>query len=111
MSDNTQHSSADLYAANHQHPANRALHAIGIPMIACCSIAALLGPRAVGMSRRTAVSGIAAGSALLLAGHAIEGNRPAIFTRRSAVFEAIAWWLGSAIRVCNRKQGHLEVRR
>lgn len=111
MSDNTQLSSADLYAANHQHPANRALHAIGIPMIACCSISALLGQRVVGVPRRTAVAGIAAGSTLLLFGHVIEGNRPAIFTRRSAVFEAVGWWLGSAIRACNRNQGDLEVRR
>lgn len=111
MNGQPQETVAGLYAANHQHPVNRALHALGIPVIACCSIAALLGPGVVGVSRRTAVAGVAAGSALLLVGHAIEGNRPAIFARRSAVFEAIGWWVGGAIRVCKVKHGDHDVRR
>ena len=93
---------ADLYAANHQHPANRALHAVGIPVIACCSIAALLGPRVVGASRRSALGGVLAGSALLLVGHAIEGNRPAIFQTRGAAVEAVRWWGRSAAALCTR---------
>ena len=34
----------DDYAANHQHPANRVLHGVGIPVIAGYGIAALLRP-------------------------------------------------------------------
>lgn len=92
----------DLYEATHRHPANRTLHAIGIPLIACCGIAAFLGPRVVGVSRRTAIAGVAAGSALLVLGHAIEGNRPAIFTSRSAILEAVKWWGRGAASGCRR---------
>ena len=95
----TQHAPADHYAANHQHPANRVLHAIGTPIIAGCVITAILGPNVLGASRRTALGGVAAGSALLLLGHVIEGNRPAILTRRGAVLDAVRRWARGAARL------------
>lgn len=96
------HTAADVYEATHRHPTNRALHAVGIPMIACCAIAALLGPGIAGTSRRAALAGVAAGAALLLVGHAIEGNRPAIFSSRGAALEAVRWWGRGVARVCRR---------
>lgn len=45
------------YAGSHEHPVNRVLHAIGIPIIACGGIAAILGPRVVGVSRRNPDAG------------------------------------------------------
>lgn len=102
MTERTQSTAADTYAASHQHPANRALHAVGIPVIACCGIAAFLGPGLIGASRRVSLAGVVAGAALLFVGHAIEGNRPAIFTRRRAVLDAIRWWGREATRICQK---------
>lgn len=93
---------ADVYEATHRHPANRALHAVGIPVIACCGIGGLLGPGVVGASRRASLAGVVAGSALLFLGHAIEGNRPAIFTSSGAALEAVRWWGRGATRLCRR---------
>ena len=87
----------ELYEANHQHFANRALHAVGIPVIACCGIATVLGPGVVLLPRRAALGGVLAGTALLFLGHAIEGNRPAVFAKKSAVLDAIRWWGRGAI--------------
>lgn len=92
----------ELYEANHQHPANRALHAVGIPMIAGGGIAILLGPGVIGVPRRMALIGVAAGTALLFLGHALEGNQPAVFTRKRAVFDAIRWWARGALGVSRR---------
>ena len=92
-------SPAEAYESSHQHPANRALHAVGIPVIAFGVIAALVGRR-MGVPRRTAVAGIAAGSGLLFLGHAIEGNRPAIFSNWRAPLDALRWWGGSAVETC-----------
>lgn len=102
MTDSRRHSSADLYAANHQHPMNRVLHAIGIPLIACSALATIFGPRIVGAPRPAALAGVIVGSALLFVGHAIEGNRPAIFTRRGAMLDAVRWWAGGAGRLATR---------
>jgi uncharacterized membrane protein YGL010W len=92
-------SPAEAYESSHRHPANRALHAVGIPLIAFGVIAALVGPRA-GIPRRTAVAGIAAGWGLLFLGHAMEGNRPAIFSNWRAPLDALRWWGGSAREAC-----------
>jgi hypothetical protein len=97
--------SAESYETSHQHPANRVLHAIGIPLIAGCSLAALLGPSVAVVPRRSALVGAAAGAALLFLGHAIEGNRPAVFSRRGAVLDSLRWWSGGAARVCRRTFG------
>ena len=93
---------ADTYKGSHEHPVNRVLHAIGIPIIACGAIAAILGPRVVGVSRRTALTGIAGGWILLFVGHAIEGNRPAIFGNQKAVLDALRWWGRGAGRFAPR---------
>ena len=93
---------AELYEANHQHPANRVLHAVGIPLVACCGLATLLGPGLIGVPRRLALIGVIAGAALLFLGHAIEGNQPAVFTRKRAVFDAIRWWARGAMGVSRR---------
>lgn len=99
MTATTQVSPVDAYDRNHQHPANRALHAIGIPVIATCGLAALLGPDVVGTSRRIALVGMAVGTALLFIGHGIEGNRPAVFRSRRAVLDAVRWWGRGAMRI------------
>lgn len=96
----TEDRTTDEYAGSHEYPTNRALRAVGIPVIACGVIAAVLGPRVVGVSQRTAVAGGAAGWGLLFVGHAIEKNRPAILARPGAAFDAILWWGRGAARAC-----------
>ena len=92
----------ERYEANHQHPANRTLHAVGIPLIACGGIGILLGPDVLGVSRRMGLVGVATGAALLFLGHAIEGNQPAVFTSKRAVFDAIRWWTRGAMGLSRR---------
>lgn len=92
----------DGYASSHQHPLNRVLHAVGIPIIVGCAVAVIVGPDVSRLPRRTALAGVAVGSALLVVGHAIEGNRPAILTSRSAALDAVRWWTGGAARIATR---------
>lgn len=102
MTNETRSSPVDMYAASHPHPVNRALHAIGIPIIAYSVFAAVVGPRVAGAPRPAALAGVVSGSALLLLGHAIEGNRPAIFTSLRAALEAVRWWGRGVASVCRR---------
>jgi uncharacterized membrane protein YGL010W len=96
-------SGADVYDATHRHPVNRALHALGIPVVACSGIAAVLGPRIVGAPRGAALAGVGAGLLLLFLGHAIEGTRPAFFsTREVAALHAVQWWRRGAVELCKR---------
>lgn len=82
----------DSYDAPHRHPLNRLLHGIGIPIIAA-SAALIVSPwRPYGWPRSVMLAVFAGGWALLFIGHAIEGNRPAVFTTPSAVWAALVWW-------------------
>jgi uncharacterized membrane protein YGL010W len=77
------------YAEDHQHPYNRALHLVGIPMILASLPAIPLAPP-VGIAMFTT------GWALQFAGHYFEGKPPA-FTRDprylavGAVWAAVEW--------------------
>jgi hypothetical protein len=66
----------ELYLREHRHPLNRACHVVGIPLLTVTAIAAL-----VRLDWRIFVVGWTVGWALQLAGHRIEGNRPAIRKR------------------------------
>lgn len=82
----------EAYEAEHRHPVNRALHAVGIPVI-ILSTAAVISPwQPFGLSPKASLAGLAVGWGLLLAGHAVEGNRPAILTTPTALFSALIWW-------------------
>lgn len=61
-----------IYDHEHHHPANKALHGVGIPMI----IAGLL---LTAFYWKMALGLFAGGWMLLFVGHRIEGNRPAFF--------------------------------
>ena len=83
---------SDRYASEHRHPVNRALHAVGIPVVVL-SLVALVSPwRPFGWTRTNAILTFAGGWALLFAGHAIEGNRPAILKDPSAAISGLVWW-------------------
>jgi hypothetical protein len=91
------------YDTEHRHPVNRALHMVGIPVV-LLSLAAIVSPwRPFAWSRTDALMLMAGGWALLFAGHAIEGNRPAILRDPAAALSGVVWWL----RSCRRKRGDM----
>lgn len=57
------------YIARHQHPANQALHAVGVPLTFVVSVVLLLQERPW-----WALGAFAGGYALQFLGHALEGN-------------------------------------
>jgi hypothetical protein len=67
----------ELYLHEHRHPLNRACHVVGIPLLTVTALFAL-----VRLDWRIFVVGWTVGWALQLAGHRIEGNRPAIGKRK-----------------------------
>lgn len=91
------------YDDAHQHPINRGLHAIGIPLIAASALAALSPWQPFGWSRQSCLAGFAAGWGLLFVGHYIEGNRPVVFSNPIVLVTAPAWWLRRTLRVCVRR--------
>ena len=81
------------YATSHQHPVNRALHTVGIPLIVVSLVladgAALAWP---GLWTLAAALFIA-GWALQFVGHAFEGKRPEFFTDWRFLFVGLRWWV------------------
>lgn len=79
---------ADLqsYEGEHRNPVNRALHAIGIPIVVA-SFPLLL------WSWKWALGAHVGGWAILWLGHAIEGNLPASWKNPAIVFVAPVWWV------------------
>ena len=76
----------ESYEGEHRHPVNRALHAVGIPIVVI-SIPLLL------WDWRWALAIHVAGWAILWTGHFIEGNLPASWRNPAVVFVAPFWWL------------------
>jgi uncharacterized membrane protein YGL010W len=91
-------SALEKYEQTHQHPINRVLHAVGIPLIVVCALAAVSPWRPFGLSRELSFIGFGAGWVLLFVGHFIEGNRPLVLSNSSAVVTAPMWWVRRAIQ-------------
>lgn len=68
------------YLSEHRHPANKATHFIGIPLLIASTVAALTL-----LDWRLFVGGQLVGWAIQLVGHRIEGNRPVLLQRPSAL--------------------------
>jgi uncharacterized membrane protein YGL010W len=81
------------YATSHQHPVNRLLHTVGIPMIVVSlvlgGVAALAWP-GVWMAAATL---FVTGWVLQFVGHAFEGKRPEFMTDWRFLFVGLRWWL------------------
>jgi uncharacterized membrane protein YGL010W len=82
----------DRYNASHQHPVNRALHAVGIPMI---FLAALMGVASIALAglRLPALLLFGLGWLLQFIGHWIEGKPPAFFSDWRFLVTGLAWWV------------------
>jgi uncharacterized membrane protein YGL010W len=88
----------ETYEAEHRHPVNRVLHAVGIPVVVLATTVLMSPWRPFGWSRKASLAALATGWGLLLVGHAIEGNRPAILRTPTAALSALAWWTHALCR-------------
>jgi len=79
------------YSAAHQHPVNRLLHTLGIPMIA---LALLLAPALlVWPSWWVLPAGLfVAGWIFQFLGHAVEGKPPEFLRDYRFLFVGLRWW-------------------
>ena len=82
----------DRYNASHQHPLNRALHSVGIPMIV---VSVLLGLASIFIDalRLPALLLFVLGWVLQFIGHLVEGKPPAFFSDWRFLVTGVAWWL------------------
>ncbi len=76
----------ETYKKSHQHPMNRATHAIGIPMI-------VLALPALFWNWRWAVGLFVVGWVLQFIGHAFEGKPPAFFSDPRYLLIGPYWWI------------------
>ena len=79
------------YAESHQHPVNKWMHTVGIPMIAA---SILLIPLCffVAGAWRFALGLFVAGWILQFIGHAFEGKPPEFFKDYRFLFVGLRWW-------------------
>ncbi len=99
-----------LYLAEHRHPANKATHFVGIPLLVATAVGAL-----VLLDWRLFVAGQIVGWAIQLVGHRIEGNRPVLLKRPSAflmgplmVLVELGEWLGLRFAFARRARAALD---
>ena len=74
------------YEVNHQSAVCKAIHAVGIPLIAVSIPLLLFRPR-----RALVLFGL--GWALQFAGHAAEGKPPKFFEGKEYFLAGLIWWL------------------
>ena len=75
----------ETYRQTHQHPANRAFHAVGIPLI-------VLSLPLAFWNWRVALAMFVGGWILQFIGHAFEGKAPAFFSDARYLLVG-PWWL------------------
>jgi uncharacterized membrane protein YGL010W len=76
----------DRYRRDHQHPVNKALHSVGIPMIAVSLVV-------VWWRAKLGAALFVLGWALQFIGHAFEGKRPTFLNDPRAILVAPLWYL------------------
>lgn len=81
----------ERYREHHQHPVNRATHAVGIPALAASLPLLFVHPRLGAILA-------AAGLGLQLLGHRVEGNAP-LFVRDPRFVAVGAAWFYRGLRV------------
>ncbi len=81
------------YATSHQHPVNRALHTIGIPLIVVSIVLGIVTALVAPTRWPIAAALFVAGWLLQFIGHAVEGKRPEFFTDWRFLFVGLRWWM------------------
>ncbi len=84
------------YSISHQHPVNRLLHTLGIPMIAA-SIVVAVGGLFVAPLLWIAAALFIAGWILQFVGHAVEGKPPEFFKDWRFLFVGLRWWFAKIV--------------
>lgn len=80
------------YATSHQHPVNRACHALGIPTI-LFSLALFLGAIFLHPLLKWAIALFSVGWMLQFVGHAFERKQPEFFHDWRFLFVGVRWWI------------------
>ena len=86
------------YSQGHQHPMNRLMHSIGIPMIA---VSILLVPVSffVGGLWMIALALFVIGWILQFIGHYFEGKPPEFFKDYRFLFVGLRWWFKKIVGI------------
>jgi len=82
----------DRYEQSHRHPVNRALHGLGIPMIAVSLPLFLVAPLVRGFWKIPLLL-FTVGWIFQFGGHAVEGKSPEFFKDWRFLFVGVRWWL------------------
>jgi uncharacterized membrane protein YGL010W len=80
------------YSESHQHPTNRLLHTLGIPMIAISIILAIVGALVSPLLLIVAATLFVVGWIFQFIGHAFEGKPPEFFKDWRFLFVGLRWW-------------------
>ena len=80
------------YSTSHQHPVNRMLHTLGIPMIAVSILMAAVGVVAAPALLPYAGALFLIGWILQFVGHAFEGKPPEFFKDWRFLLVGLRWW-------------------
>ena len=81
------------YSESHQHPVNRLLHTLGIPLIIISLIAAIVGVVFMPLMLPIAGGLFLLGWIFQFVGHAFEGKPPEFFKDWRFLFVGLRWWL------------------
>jgi uncharacterized membrane protein YGL010W len=80
------------YSESHQHPTNRLLHTLGIPMIAVSIVMAVVGFTVLPSLVVPAAALFVIGWIFQFIGHAVEGKPPEFFKDWRFLFVGLRWW-------------------
>ena len=80
------------YSESHQHPTNRLLHTLGIPMIAVSIVLAVVGALLLPQLLVAAAALFVVGWIFQFIGHAFEGKAPEFFKDWRFLFVGLRWW-------------------
>ena len=81
------------YSESHQHPINRILHTLGIPMIAVSIVVAVTGVLFMPALLVIAAGLFVVGWIFQFVGHAFEGKPPEFFKDWRFLFVGLRWWI------------------
>ena len=82
----------DEYSEGHQHPINRLMHTLGIPMIVL-SLVLIIPSLFIGGLWRIALALFVIGWILQFIGHYFEGKPPEFFKDYRFLFVGTRWWM------------------